>query len=435
MTETRDTTEAVDTADVTEALAGPTEYGPPDFTYLHMDTASRPMHWSMVLEIAGGEAVLGIDEIRDRVRSRVGRYDVFGVGVRGGRWRRPEIVRTPADAIDIDRHVEAVEVADPMARDRAIAELCATHLRRPDPFWHITLMTIVDSGEQLMVLRVHHSLSDGLAGAAFAALLADGTPEQLAEFDRFATSPRFRVGDIDPQVLTDARAAHDEQWKSGRSGRGWPALTKSGRREIATVSVSTRDLRRVAKRHGATVHEFVLGAVGATLSAHPPSENGPETIRVTLPATLDPTFRHTGNAVSVTLLNLAGSDTDVDRQIERSREQLSLIESRRAALALAATGHPSPPWPVMRAIVGASMSRMAPDIHIGVNPGFSRVRSVLGRRIVALTPLSPLGGYSFSVTSLILGDRTTFGIVTDPQALPGYAARFAAAFDKVLTTP
>ncbi|MGJ0120141.1 wax ester/triacylglycerol synthase domain-containing protein [Williamsia sp. MIQD14] len=429
-------TETTEVADVaTDAAAGPTEYGPPDFTYLHMDTPARPMHWSMVLEIAGGDAPVGIDEIRDRVRSRVARYDVFGVGVRGGRWRRPDIVVTPADAIDIDHHVVATEVADAAARDRMIAELCATHLRRPDPFWHITLMTVAESGEQLLVLRVHHSLSDGLAGAAFAALLADGTPEQLAEFDRFGAGPRFRVGDVDPDVLADARAAHDEQWKAGRSGRGWPALTRSGRREIATVSVSTRDLRRAAKRHEATVHEFVLGAVGRTLSAHPPTATGPENIRVTLPATLDPTFRHTGNAVSVTLLNLAGDDTDLDRQIARSREQLSLIETRRAALALAATGHPSPPWPVMRAIVGASMSRMAPDIHIGVNPGFSRVRSVLGRRIVSLTPLSPLGGYSFSVTSLVLGDRTTFGIVTDPQALPGYAARFAAAFDELLTAP
>ncbi|MGU3293019.1 wax ester/triacylglycerol synthase domain-containing protein [Williamsia sp. M5A3_1d] len=430
ITDTPGTAEAV-----TDAVADPTEYGPPDFTYLHMDTPSRPMHWSMVLEIDGGDAPLGIDELRDRVHSRVGRYAVFGVGVRGGRWRRPEIIVTPADAIDIDRHVVAAEVTDAAARDQTIASLCATHLRRPDPFWHITLVTITESGEQLLVLRVHHSLSDGLAGAAFAALLADGTPEQLTEFDRFATSPRFRVGDVDSEVLADARAAHDEQWKAGRSGRGWPALTRSGRREIATLSVSTRELRRAAKRREATVHEFVLGAVGRTLSAHPPAASGPETIRVTLPATLDPTFRHTGNAVSVTLLNLAGDDTDLDRQIARSREQLLLIESRRAALALAATGHPSPPWPVMRAIVGASMSRMAPDIHVGVNPGFSRVRSVLGRRIVALTPLSPLGGYSFSVTSLVLGDRTTFGIVADPKALPGYAARFAAAFDEVLTAP
>ncbi len=79
------------------------------------------------------------------------------------------------------------------------------------------------------------------------------------------------------------------------------------------------------------------------------------------------------------------------------------------------------------------MGHMHPDIHIGINPGFSRVRSVLGKPIVGLTPLSPLAGYSFSVTILILGTTTTFGIVTDAAALPpGYADKFVATFDKVL---
>ena len=75
---------------------------------------------------------------------------------------------------------------------------------------------------------------------------------------------------------------------------------------------------------------------------------------------------------------------------------------------------------------------MHPDIHIGINPGFSRVRSVLGQSIVTLTPLSPLAGYSLSVTTLILGHTTTFGVVTDAQALPGYADRFVATLGEVL---
>jgi diacylglycerol O-acyltransferase / wax synthase len=76
---------------------------------------------------------------------------------------------------------------------------------------------------------------------------------------------------------------------------------------------------------------------------------------------------------------------------------------------------------------------MSPDIHIGINPGFSRLRSVLGKPITELTALSPLAGYSFSVTSLILGKRTSFGIVMDPAALPpGYAATFVEHLDRVL---
>ncbi|MGZ8178374.1 wax ester/triacylglycerol synthase domain-containing protein [Williamsia sp. SKLECPSW1] len=410
----------------------PTDFGPPDFTYLHMDTPRRPMHWAMVLGIESGDVPVTLESVRDRVRERVGRYEVFRTGVRNGRWRRPQIV--VADIVDVDRHVTASEVRDGDQLLRHVADLCETHLPRPDPFWHIEVVTRVDTGAQTIVLRVHHSLSDGIAGAAFAALLADGSDSDLAEFDRFATSPRFRVGSLDSADLADAKKAHHEQWTRGQEGRGpsaWPALTSSGRREVALHSASTRDVRRAARAHDASVHEFLLAAIGRTLSANPPGDTHPDTIRVTLPATLDPSFRHTGNAVSVSLLNLDGRETDLDRQIDRCRSELALFDQRRPYLALAAAG-PTPPWPVMRAIVGASMSRMHPDIHIGINPGFSRVRSVLGRRITSLTPLSPLGGYSFSVTSLILGDRVSFGIVADAAALPGYASRFVEAFEGVL---
>lgn len=89
-------------------------------------------------------------------------------------------------------------------------------------------------------------------------------------------------------------------------------------------------------------------------------------------------------------------------------------------------------WADLRTIVAQSMKRMSPDIHIGVNPGFTRVRSVLGRNIAELTAMSPLIGYSFSVTGLILGGRTTLGVVADSAALPGYPARFVHALTEVI---
>ena len=87
------------------------------------------------------------------------------------------------------------------------------------------------------------------------------------------------------------------------------------------------------------------------------------------------------------------------------------------------------PGPIFRLLSGASMKKMSPDIHVGINPGFTRVRTVLGAPIAGLTALSPLVGYSFSVTILILGSRTSFGIVYDPAALPGYGGTFVEAFD------
>ncbi|MGX1812104.1 wax ester/triacylglycerol synthase domain-containing protein [Nocardia sp. NPDC055321] len=415
------------------ASASAIELTGPDHTYLHLDGKGRPMHWAMVLELDTEGEKLTPAQVRARVAERIGLFDLFRVGIAEGRWRAPRVV--VAENPDLDQHVAGADYATAEDLRRRLATLMETPLVRPNPLWHLTLFSPSGDGPQVVALRVHHALSDGIAGAAFAALLADGTPDELGEFERFATSPRFRTPPIDPEVLKESKAAFAEQHAGGRTGRGWPKLTKSGRREVALLSVSTRDLRRAARKHNASVHEFVLAAIGTTLSTIPPSTGKPaEVIRVTLPVTNDPEFRHTGNAVLVSPLNLLGSETDIGRQIERARSELATIEKRRPELASAIPdGGPQAPWPVQRLIANAAMAHMSPDVHIGINPGFSRIREVLGKRITELTALSPLAGYSFSVTSLILGKNTSFGVVIDPAALPpGYAEKFVEHFERVL---
>ncbi|WP_238421757.1 wax ester/triacylglycerol synthase family O-acyltransferase [Gordonia sp. 'Campus'] len=414
-----------------------TELARPDHTYLHMDKDSAPMHWSMILQLDTEGELLGLDEVRARVRERAGLFDIFRMGVRNGRWRKPEVVLAD-DGWDAGLHVTETGFMDRAHLQRRVSALLESPLPRPRPFWDITVFTPSAGAEgvgQWLLLRVHHSISDGIAGAAFAALLADGGPEDLAEFERFATSPRFRISGIDPEKLTEAKAAYGDQHAAGGGKkRAWPALTKSGKREHALYTASTRTLRKAAKRNDATVHEFLLAAIGRAISLNPPASPQADVVRVTLPVTLDEEFRHTGNAVSVALLNLLGNEPDLSRQIDRARSELATIAERRPELFLAAADDlpRAPVWGLQRAIVNASMSHMHPDIHIGINPGFSRVRSVLGKSIVTLTPLSPLAGYSLSVTTLILGHTTTFGVVTDSQALPGYAERFVATLDEVL---
>lgn len=407
---------------------GVDEFGPSDFTYLHSDGPGAPAHWGMLLTLGDGEP-LTLDAVRERVAQRVGRYELFRIGVRGGRDGAPEIV--VADEVDVSAHVTQVHVDGDVQEQ--VAAVLSEALPQPQPYWHLTLLTAADA--QYVLVKVHHSLSDGIAGAAFSALLADGSDDDLASFDRFATSPRFRVGTPDDDVLTKARAAFEKQWMDGEGGRAWPTLTSSGRRETAVFSASTRDLRRAARARGASVHEFLIAAIGRAVSIAPPVTDGPQAsnIRVTLPVTLDPEFRHTGNAVAVSLLNLPGDEPDLDAQIARARSELTLIDDENLGLALAAVDDAPPiEWSDMRTIVAESMKRMSPDIHIGINPGFTRVRSMLGRDIVESTAMSPLIGYSFSVTGLVLGNRTSLGIVADPAALPGYPARFVDVLTDVI---
>ncbi|MFD2394837.1 hypothetical protein ACFSSF_15100 [Dietzia aerolata] len=69
-------------------------YGPPDHTYLHLDTPSRPMHWAMLLEVDPEPAgPLDLEAVRHRVAERASRYDLFRTGIEGGRWTRPRMIQ------------------------------------------------------------------------------------------------------------------------------------------------------------------------------------------------------------------------------------------------------------------------------------------------------------------------------------------------------
>ncbi|CAM3048915.1 wax ester/triacylglycerol synthase domain-containing protein [Skermania piniformis] len=406
------------------------ELVPADLTYLYLDRRHYPMHWAMVLELAPTGPRLTLEQLRARVAERSTLFELFRFRIRRGRVRMPRA--TAAATIEVSRHVTEVTFdGDVTVR---LGERMATRLSTSTPRWHVTLLTPRAGGAQFLLVRVHHALSDGIAGAAFAALLADGTTDDLREFERFATSPRFRTGPIDPGARAGAEAAFGEQWLAGSEGRGWPRLTDGGRREVGLAHVATRELRKAARRHDATVHEYVLATIGRTLAAAPPAGSAAKVVRVTLPVTNDPDFRHTGNAVSIALINLPGGETGLDAQLERSRTELALVETRRPHLAVAAPDTPpNAPWLVQRVVAGRAMRRLDPDIHVGINPGFATVRSVLGTEIVGLTALSPLVGYSFSVTCLVLGRHTSFGVVADPDAVGvGYAGNFAEKFTRAL---
>ncbi|MFT3716332.1 MAG: wax ester/triacylglycerol synthase family O-acyltransferase [Gordonia sp. (in: high G+C Gram-positive bacteria)] len=408
------------------------DLGPQDHTYLHLETPARPMHWAMLLRLDPAAGPLDLDAVRRRVAERAHRYEIFRTGITGGRWRRPRV--QTVDAIDPDVQVVEHTYDDDAGLHTAIGALMGEHLERGRPFWQLTVFTPRHPGDaQHLLLRVHHSLSDGIAGAAFSALLADGDDAELAEFDRFATSPRFHVSGIDATDLATAKAAFGASWEEGAAGRDWPRLGDAGHRQTTWLSVPTRDLRRAARARDASVHEYLLAATGAALSAAPPTGTAAQNLRVTLPVTLDKEFRHTGNAVAVSLLNLAGNRSAIDEQLPAIRTQLERIERDRPELYLAAADDaPRAPWPIFRVLSNASMRRMSPDVHIGINPGFTRVRTVLGTSIDDLIALSPLVGYSFSVTVLVLGTRTSFGVVVDGDRLDGYGARFADAFTRRL---
>jgi hypothetical protein len=404
-----------------------------DLDFLRVETHAEPMQWSMVFELDGdGQSPIGIAELKERVRERAHGYDLFSTRIAPRSWRAPRVLQ--AQSWNPATQVHALDSTDHDTTQQQIARLMANHLSFDHPPWEVTLLTQANPAKQFIVLRVHHCLSDGVAGAGFAALLADSDHAGLSDLERFITSERFQLRLPPRKVLRTARLAFVSQWWAGRGSSGWPRLTESGRRDVGLHSEPTRVVRVNARSVNASTHEYLVATIGSAISIAPPDAFVPRRIRVAFPVTFDLARRHTGNAWDMALVNLPGAEAELRAQLDNSQNELAEVQRAHPEYFLPSISGSAKvlPWSLQRAMAHLTWSVIRPAIHIGVVPGLMHPRSVLARKVTAVFGLSPLAVNSLSVTIVVLGDTTTFGIIADPDALPGYARRLAEAIGQVI---
>lgn len=396
-----------------------------DCLYLRAESELRPIHWTFVVQLAPDEDPLSFDEVVRRVVARSGEREIYRLHLAKKVQRRPRFV--PASSWDPRDHVHSVELADEAAVNRWISNAVASHLPTDRPLWEIALLNQKQGGRQYLALRVHHCITDGMAGLAFVGLLADTPSDTTAEFDRFISSRRFALAPIPwrerMRIIVAANRMLLARGLKLRSDEG-----RSAGREVATLSLSTGDFRRRAREYGASTNEFVLSAVAAALNASRLEAGiAKDALRVQLPVTLDRDIRHTGNAASIAVLTVAGDVTDVATHVARVKAELRRAaesdDARNAIIATAPIKYL--PWRLQRRLTAKSLEDLC-DVSVGVNPGFSATETVLGRHVSRATPFVPIVDYPVSVTTLMYRDRFTLGIVADPVEFPGDLGKFLA---------
>ena len=406
-----------------------------DHDFLHIETRRRPMHWAVLFDLEDSGDPISIDHLRGRVRERALAYDAFQLGISRGKWRKPLVGR--ASETELADNVDQVFVGTDSDATAWISRLMSDPLTGSRPRWRISLLNQERPKRQRIVVCAHHVLADGIAAAGFGALFADGSPEELRHFERFLTADRFELGPIDKSDAKRAIRSFRTSWHEGSARPRWPRLT-SGRHEIGYLSVPTVELLRMATQRSASVGEYILSCVGVALNACPPDGRGlPRKVRTLVPVTLDPRLHHTGNAVGLAFLNIPGSTSDFDDHLAECRQQMGAVAKHRPELALPAIAGQSRllPWPAKRLASIGTMRLLHPDIVVGVNPGFSSARSVFGNRISRVYPFSPLTYTSMAISALVLGGVTSFGIVSDPAALPGYLPRLIGCLRNTIADP
>jgi len=418
---------------------------PGDLITLAMDAGPVPSQLGAVLRFAG---IPGGDPavLQRLVAERAGAIPRL----------RQRLVRSPPGCgppvwvddpgADPARHVR-VTSCPPPGDERALLDLAAGVLTTPlppgRPLWSAVVVTgLADGGSALLVV-LHHVVADGVGGLAVLAALADGAPDpgplppaRPAPARRVlaadATARRLRAVRGLPRTVRSLR-----RWLRAAGGsRPAPAAACTlvgpvgARRRYEVVRVETGPLQALVHRHGASVNDAVMLAVGSALGDVLAARNeAVDPIAVGVPVSIrrSTTMERLGNQVAPILVPVPGTGDLADR-LERLAD--TVRTGRAAATQPPPAGVATVMWWASR--LGLLRRYMAHQrrMHTMVSSlhGPDRQLTLGGSAIVSIVPLvsAETGNVRVSFEVLSYAGTLTITAVADPDTVPDLAYLTAA---------
>lgn len=333
------------------------------------------------------------------------------------------------------------------------------------PMWEATLVEGMEGGRSALILKVHHTLTDGIGGMQLLLHVFDVEPAG-ADLGDEPPLPAAGAGDASladavefdtRQVLTIARTVTTTLLRGARrplstaarllsTGRSAaevlapanrllsPVMTGRGlRRRYAPVDVPLARLKLAGRVAGGTVNDAFLGAVTGGLRRYHELHGRPvEALRVTLPISTraegDP---EEGNRIALVRYVVPVGIADPVRRIQADRE---LAEHWKHAPALP---HMEPITGAVNRLPAAYLQGLAKHVDFVASnvPGLPVQVYCGGVPVVSLHPFGPTGGSAVNLTLLTYRDTCHVGVNMDTLAIPDgdvFLDCLRAGFDEVL---
>lgn len=419
-------------------------------------------------EITRPRLVRALDEasrLIPRLRQRVAE-PALGIGV-------PQWVL--ADDFDVGDHI-SVHVADDEDHlhldgilDTA-AVAAVEPFDRSRPLWNCEyiggLDPDLDGGSAVLIIKVHHSLADGVGGVALLDALFDAKrrvkardvdtlPDWVA--GKSSSGPAAPVGtalrNVSGISARAARAAlnvsaHPVRTATSAVASGTSALrllapsgevlsplfTKRGAaRRLGIHECDLSRLHDAAAKHGCSInHLFFAGVLGGVSAYHHEQGAALAELRVTMPVN----FRRkdgpaAGNQWAPVRFRVPA---DIDDPVTRMRRLRSLTTRSRREPALGFTHSLAG---VVQLLPGSLSSGIVSGMMRGVDviltnvPGLAEPRYLAGARVERIFPFAPTAGSAFNVALLSHGDNACFGIVADTEAVGDTSGLFRMVFEGI----
>ncbi|HUR78932.1 MAG TPA: wax ester/triacylglycerol synthase family O-acyltransferase [Acidimicrobiales bacterium] len=365
------------------------------------------------------------------------------------------------DKVELEAHVHRAELPNGggiAAIASLVGEVASRPLPRDRPMWEALVIEGLDDNRAALVIKVHHSLVDGVSGIASLVPFFDLEPSPadspIAETWDAPAAPTER--ELAQEMLAELRRRPAEVTRAARrvvgsvvdaarAGIGAPlpmagprvvwndALTP--RRSVAFTDIAVDEVKSVRGAFGGTVNDVVVTLVAGTLHRYLATRGElPDRALIAAVPTSERAPEHglAGNRLSMMLYGLPVHLADpLDRldEVGRSAELAKTLYDRVGVglFADVASMVPLPVIaPVMRAFSRLRLaSRVPPVANVIVSnirgPGFPLYAA--GASLEHMLPIGPLmEGVGLGVTVVSYRDHIDFGFLTCPDLVPDVGA-------------
>lgn len=426
-----------------------------DAFFLYMETPTQPLNVCCVLELDTSTMPGGYTYARLRalLARHVRAVPEFRMKLADTQLNPDHPVWVDDENFALRRHLHRVAVPSPGGR-RELAEICGhvagLPLDRDRPLWE---MWVIEGGAReqglTVVLKVHHAVVDGVAGANLLAQLCSLVPDapaprpvqgagrasalQIAASGLLNVAKRpLRLATVVPATIitlaqTVLRARDGRTMAAPFSA---PATPFNGplthHRNVAFTQLDMRDVKRVKDRFGVTVNDVVVALCAGVMRRFLLERD--ELPEVPLVATVP---------VSVRDKSQRPGRNQTTWMFCRMQTQIADPAARIRAIAAgnnAAKDHTAAMGPTLlhdwtefggQTMFGAAM-RILPRIPLSTSPVYNLILSnvpgpqdqlyFLGCGIESMYPLGPLlGGAGLNITVMSLNGALGIGIISCPD--------------------
>jgi WS/DGAT/MGAT family acyltransferase len=358
---------------------------------------------------------------------------------------------------DLSWHLRRVTAPAPRTRD-AVLQLARRSAMgafdRDRPLWELTLVEGIRGGKAALILKIHHSLSDGVGGMEMLTLLCD-LQRESPDLGEMPPTPPGETLDLRAMVAGTVGSVAGRSASLARRGaesvipalvgyvrnpvvqvRGAAAMARSVyrtaapildtrspimreramTRHLAMLEVPTDALKKAAKTVDATLNVAYLAAVtGGLRRYHERHDVAVESLRVVMPISIrGEGDMGWGNKITLQRLTVPVGEPD---PASRMRELHHVTEAARK----------EPSLPVTDAIAGAL--NMLPAGYVGGVlkhidflasnvPGTPVPIYIAGSKVTGFFAFGPTIGASLNVTLLSYDGTCDIGINIDTAAVP-----------------